>query len=114
MTKFSRRILESCCRRRTARQRADFRARMTELFYESGYPLREERYGLLDVETMKEVVKRPVAMASNLHDAIFLPETLDLHFAYANATQPACDCPYHHLNLAELIRDYQTRLQERE
>ncbi len=74
----------------------------------------EERYGRLDVETMKEVVKRPVAMASNLHDAIFLPETLDLHFAYADATQPACDCPYHHLNLAELIRDYQTRLQERE
>ncbi len=74
----------------------------------------EEHYGRLDVETMKEVVKRPVAMASNLHDAIFLPETLDLHFAYADATRPACDCPYHHLNLAELIRDYQNRLRERE
>ena len=73
----------------------------------------EEHYGRLDVETMKEVVRRPVAMASNLHDAIFLPETLDLHFAYADATRPACDCPYHHLNLAQIIQDYEKRLQER-
>ena len=64
-------------------------------------------YGKIDAETMKQVILRPVAMASNLHDAIFLPETLDLHFAYADATRPGCDCPYHRLNLNELIQYYQ-------
>jgi hypothetical protein len=63
-------------------------------------------YGKIDAETMKQVILRPVAMASNLHDAIFLPETLDLHFAYADATRPGCDCPYHRLNLNELIQYY--------
>ena len=67
-------------------------------------------YGRIDEETMKQIIRRPVAMASNLHDAIFLPETLDLHFAYADATRPGCDCPYHHLNLNDLLQFYQERL----
>ncbi len=47
MTKFSRHIFERCSARRTPRQRADFRRRMTELFYDAGYPVSEERFGLL-------------------------------------------------------------------
>ena len=71
-------------------------------------------YGRIDANTMQEIVRRPVAMASNLHDAIFLPETLDLHFAYADATRPGCDCPYHHLNLNELLQYYRDRLAARQ
>ncbi len=67
-------------------------------------------YGRIDVENMKEIIKRPVAMASNLHDAIFLPQSLDLHFAYADAKQPACNCAYHHLNLNELLKYYSEHL----
>ncbi|MBR4675407.1 MAG: hypothetical protein IKP00_13150 [Victivallales bacterium] len=67
-------------------------------------------YGRIDAETMKEIIKRPVAMASNLHDAIFLPQSLDLHFAYADDKQPACNCTYHHLNLADLLEYYRTHL----
>ena len=67
-------------------------------------------FGRLDAMTMQQVIRRPVAMASNLHNAIFLPETLDLYFAYADATRPACDCPYHHLNLKELIQYYKEHL----
>ena len=71
-------------------------------------------YGRIDEETMKQIIRRPVAMASNLHDAIFLPETLDLQFAYADATRVGCDCPYHRLNLNELIQFYQERFAKKE
>jgi hypothetical protein len=67
-------------------------------------------YGKIDAETMKEIIKRPVAMASNLHDAIFLPQSLDLHFAYADAKRPACNCTYYHLNLNDLLKYYREHL----
>lgn len=65
-----------------------------------------EYYGNINAETMKKIIMRPVAMASNLHDAIFLPQSLDIHFAYADATRPGCECPYHKLNLAEILQNY--------
>ncbi len=68
-------------------------------------------YGKIDAETMKEVIKRPVAMSSNLHDAIFLPQSLDMHFAYASDTVIGCDNTYHKVNLKELIQYYQAHLQ---
>ncbi len=52
---------------------------------------------------MIDIIKRPVAMNSNLHDAIFAPETLDMWFADAGKRTPACDEPYAHCNLADLI-----------
>ena len=67
-------------------------------------------YGKIDAETMKEIIKRPVSMASNLHDAIFLPQSLDLHFAYADAKQPACNCTYYQLNLNDLLKYYHKHL----
>ncbi|MCR4413785.1 MAG: carcinine hydrolase/isopenicillin-N N-acyltransferase family protein, partial [Thermoguttaceae bacterium] len=65
-----------------------------------------EHYGRIDVAAMIEIIKRPVAMRSNLHNAIFAPETLDMWFADAGKTSPACDEPYAHCNLGELIRFY--------
>jgi hypothetical protein len=66
----------------------------------------QHHYGRIDVSTMIEILKRPVAMSSNLHDAIFAPETLDMWFADAGKHTPACDEPYAHCNLAALIRFY--------
>jgi hypothetical protein len=64
-------------------------------------------YGRIDVPAMMEIIKRPVAMASNLHDAIFSPETLEMWFADAGRHTPACDEPYAHCRLDELIRFYE-------
>jgi hypothetical protein len=66
----------------------------------------QEYYGRIDAEAMIEIIKRPVAMASNLHDAVFTPETLDMWCADAGKHTPACDEPYARLNLGQLIRLY--------
>ncbi len=65
-----------------------------------------ENFGKITPETMMAIVKRPVAMKSNLHDAIFMPETLDLWFADAGRKTPACDEPYTHVNLKALLDYY--------
>lgn len=69
----------------------------------------DQYYGRIDVETMKEIIKRPVAMASNLHDAIFRPQSLDLDFAYSTDTVLACNNTYHHLNLLDLLEYYRAK-----
>ncbi|MCD4728844.1 MAG: hypothetical protein K8R46_14390, partial [Pirellulales bacterium] len=48
----------------------------------------------------------PVAMRSNLHNAVFAPETLEMWFADAGRNTPACDEPYAKVNLRELIEFY--------
>ncbi len=64
-------------------------------------------FGQIDVPTMIEIIKRPVAMSFNLHNAIFAPETLDMWAADAGRDTVACDEPYAHCNLAQLVRLYQ-------
>lgn len=66
----------------------------------------QESYGQIDVPKLIEIIKRPVAMQSNLHDAIFAPETLEMWFADAGKHTAACDEPYAHVNLRELIEFY--------
>jgi hypothetical protein len=48
-----------------------------------------------------------VAMASNLHNAVFAPETLDMWFADAGKHTPACDEPYTRCNLRSLVALYE-------
>jgi len=62
--------------------------------------------GKIDVSAMIELIKRPVAMSSNLHNAIFRPETLDMWCADAGAKTPACNEPYVRVNLGELMAYY--------
>lgn len=64
-------------------------------------------HGQIDVAQLQEIIKRPVAMSSNLHDAIFAPETLDMWCADAKRDTLACDEPYAHVNLGELLAYYQ-------
>jgi dienelactone hydrolase len=66
----------------------------------------QDNYGRIDVPKLIEIIKRPVAMQSNLHDAIFAPETLEMWFADAGKHTAACDEPYAHVNLGELIQFY--------
>ncbi|MCE5268658.1 MAG: C45 family autoproteolytic acyltransferase/hydrolase [Planctomycetaceae bacterium] len=65
-----------------------------------------ENYGRIDVAKLIEIIKRPVAMEANLHNAIFAPETLDVWFADATRSAPACDQPYACVNLRELVEFY--------
>jgi len=72
----------------------------------------QENHGKIDVPMMIEMIKRPVAMNSNLHDAIFTPQTLDMWVADAGKWTPACDEPYVRCNLGELVRFYKAKASE--
>ncbi len=72
----------------------------------------QAHYGKIDVPTMIEIIKRPVAMSSNLHNAIFAPESLDIWFADAGRYTAACDEPYAYCNLNELVQFYEKTKQE--
>ena len=63
-----------------------------------------ECYGKIEWEDLKEIIKAPVARPSNLHNAIFSPSTLDVWISHAGPNgELACDQPYTHYNLADLI-----------
>ena len=74
----------------------------------------QDNYGKIDAKRMQQIIKRPVAMSSNLHDAIFAPESLDMWFADAGKHTPACDEPYVRVNLGELIRFYEKTMPPQE
>jgi hypothetical protein len=68
------------------------------------------QHGRIDVPAMMEIIRRPVAMSSNLHNAIFRPETLDMWCADAGAKTPACNEPYVRVNLGELLAYYRNAI----
>jgi dienelactone hydrolase len=72
----------------------------------------QENYGQIDVPKLIEIIKRPVAMQSNLHNAIFAPGTLEMWAADAGRHTPACDEPYVRFNLRELIELHQQCIRE--
>jgi hypothetical protein len=69
-----------------------------------------ERRGRIDVDAMIGILKRPVAMSSNLHNAIFRPETLDMWCADAGPDNAACDEPYVRVNLTDLLACYRAAM----
>ena len=80
---------------------------LTGYSYPERYPVIIERllasYGQIDSKVLQGIIKQPVARNSNLHNAIFAPQTLELWLAHANDTKPACDEPYIHLDVKELF-----------
>ena len=50
-----------------------------------------EHYGRIDARKLFEIVRRPVAGKSNLHNVIFEPQILRLRVADAKRNEPACD-----------------------
>ncbi len=64
----------------------------------------KERYGQFDVENGKWLMSRPVAMQSNLHNVLFVPQDGVLYVANADHESPAAERPYVKLNLNELLQ----------
>lgn len=73
MTRFSRELLNDCNIRRTKKQKANFRKKMVDKFYASGYSAFEERYGLL---------------SNRINLIIGVPENADIIFAANYTTKP--------------------------
>ncbi len=61
-------------------------------------------YGKFDVELAQGLMCRPVAMDSNLHNVLFVPEDGVLYIANADHKQPAAERPYVKLDLIELLK----------
>lgn len=70
----------------------------------------EENYGSIDLEKFIEIMKRPVSMQGNLHNAIFIPNKLKMYLAVAGKpTLPefqACYQKYYEYDYNELIKYY--------
>jgi hypothetical protein len=62
-----------------------------------------DSHGKIDVPAAQNLMCRPVAMKSNLHNVLFVPEDGVLYVANASHTQPAAERPYVRLNLLELV-----------
>lgn len=50
-----------------------------------------ENFGRIDAIILQEIIRRPVSMRSNLHDAIFEPQELRVRVYDATRHAPACD-----------------------
>ena len=62
-------------------------------------------HGSIDAQSAMQLMNRPVAMKSNLHNVLFIPEELVLHIANASHDAPAAECPYVRLDLEKLLLD---------
>lgn len=63
-----------------------------------------ERHGQIDAEVSQWLMSRPVAMKSNLHNVLFVPQDGVLYVANADHKRPAAECPYVRLDLHELLK----------
>ncbi len=64
----------------------------------------QEGFGKFDDQSARDLMRRPVAMASNLHCALFAPDTLDFWVANADSKNVAAHTRYTHYNLRELLQ----------
>ncbi len=64
----------------------------------------KENHGKIDVEKAIHLMDRPVAMKSNLHDALFAPQSLEVWVSNAGPKTPASSEPYTHYNFGELLK----------
>ena len=63
-------------------------------------------YGKFDAEKAMWLMSRPVAMQSNLHNVLFVPEDGILYVANADHHRPAAECSYVRLDLKALLADF--------
>jgi hypothetical protein len=64
----------------------------------------KDGYGRFDADSARKLMERPVAMKSNIHSALFAPDTLDFWVANADAHNVASHTRYTHYNLGDLLR----------
>jgi hypothetical protein len=65
----------------------------------------QEGHGRINAEQSMQLMCRPVAMNSNLHNVLFVPEDGVLYIANASHSQPAADRPYLRLDFLELVKE---------
>lgn len=70
-----------------------------------------ESYGKIDKPKAQWLMSRPVAMSSNLHNVLFVPEDGVFQVANASHTGPAAEQPYVEYNLGDLVRELQSATQ---
>lgn len=58
-----------------------------------------DSYGKIDTDIARELMCRPVAMKSNLHNVLFVPEDKVVYIANASHKLPAAERPYMRLSL---------------
>jgi len=67
-------------------------------------------YGTFTPSAARDLMKRPVAMKSDLRNVLFAPETLELWVAHAAAPRTpnyqACYQPYQHYNFKNMLKRY--------
>jgi hypothetical protein len=63
----------------------------------------KEKHGRIDVDAARELMRRPVAMNSNIHSVLFAPDTLDFWVANADSQNVASDARWTHYNLKDLL-----------
>jgi len=66
-------------------------------------------YGKIDEKTAMGLMRRPVAMKSNLHDVLFVPQKLRFYVANARGRHPACDQPYRRYDLRAILAEMAAR-----
>ncbi|MFA9479568.1 C45 family autoproteolytic acyltransferase/hydrolase [Phycisphaerales bacterium AB-hyl4] len=62
-----------------------------------------DSHGRIDEQTALACMDRPVAMRSNLHNVLFIPQQLRLFVSHAQGSQPAAERPYEEYDLAALL-----------
>ncbi len=70
-----------------------------------------EGYGQFDAPKAMSLMCRPVAMKSNLHDVLFVPQDGIFYVANADHKHPAADRPYTRYDLNELLHSMQPAVQ---
>jgi hypothetical protein len=63
----------------------------------------QSHVGEFDVNQAMHLMDRPVAMSSNLHNVLFVPQDLKLYVAHADHTRPAAVRPYVEYDLGLLL-----------
>ena len=66
----------------------------------------EKMFGQFTHQEALDLMARGVAMRSNMHNALFKPETLEFWVANSTVREPASNRPYRHYNLAELLAEH--------
>ena len=61
-------------------------------------------YGSFDAISARELMSRPVAMSSNLHNVLFVPEDGVFYVANVDHMHPAAEMPYVRMDLLELLQ----------
>ncbi len=62
-----------------------------------------EGFGKIDIGAAIRLMDRPVAMRSNLHNALFVPQDLLLWVAHADQKRPAAECGYTKIDFAAIL-----------